>query len=229
MSDMSQPVEGAPSEAAAPDAGTPEPWAPVQSRVDELAGGVGELTNRFDQWLQSQQPEPEPEPDPWAELMGETEPDPYQQQPQGIDPQQLQAAIQQQIQQGIQAGLTPLQAQMQQVQIERADQRLGQMIPALANTAENQANRQQAFQMVSAALQNYPAEHANALAADPNFISTVWKAAEADRLAAGQAPASSDVPALEAAGGALPGGNGEPPNPVKAAYENAWQLPPGLR
>jgi hypothetical protein len=230
MSEINGPVEGTSTEAAPESTATPEPWAPVHDRVNELADSVGTLTTNFDRFLQAQQPQPEPEPDPWAALFNEPEPepDPYQ-QPQGLDPQQLQAAIQAQIQKGIEQGLSPIQAQMQQVNIERADQRLGQMIPALANKPENAENRQQAFQLVSAALQNYPPEHANALSADPNFISTVWKAAEADRLAQGQAPASSDVPALEAAGGALPGGNGEPQNPVQAAYENAWSLPKGLR
>jgi hypothetical protein len=227
MSDMSQPAEGAPSEAAAPET-TPEPWAPVQSRVDELAGGMGELTSRFDQFIQSQQPEPDPEPDPWAALMGDPEPDPYQQQP-TLDLQQLQQTVEQRIQQGIQAGLTPVQAELAEIRLNRASEQLGRMIPALADKPENVENRQQAFQLVQAALQNYSPEHANALSADPNFISTVWKAAEADRLAQGQAPAASDVPALEAAGGALPGGNGAQPDPVKSAYENAWQLPPGLR
>jgi hypothetical protein len=161
--------------------------------------------------------------------MGEPEQDPYQQEPQGIDLQALQQTVEQRIQEGIQQGLSPLQAQMQQITIERADQRLGQMIPALANTPENQANRQQAFQMVSQALQNYPQETANALAADPNFIAMTWKAAEADRLAQGQAPAANDVPVTESAGGATPGGDGTNPNPVHAAFQGRGRgLPSGF-
>lgn len=231
MSDPTAPVEGAGNEAAPESTPTADPWAGVHDRVGELAGGVGELANRFDQFLQSQQqPEPEPEEDPWASLFAqEPEPDQYQQQPQGIDPQALQQAMEARIQQGIQQGLSPIQAQMQEITAQRAAEQLGKTIPALADTPANQENRAKAFEMVTAALQNYPSAQANALAADPNFIATVWKAAEADRLTAGQAPAGSDVPALEAAGGALPGGNGAPPDPVKAAFENAWELPRGLR
>jgi hypothetical protein len=98
------------------------------------------------------------------------------------------------------------------------------MIPALADTPENKENRQQAFNLVSSALQNYPAEQANALAADPNFIAMAWKAAEADRLAQGQAP-TGVAPSLETAGGALPGGNSEPVNPVDSAYGGRQGLP----
>jgi hypothetical protein len=192
--------------------------------MNELAGSIDSRFAAFEQRLPAA-PEPEPEPDPWADLFGQQEPeaDPYGQQPQqqGLDPQALQAAINAAIQQSN----APLQQQLQQFQAERAAERLGQMVPALADTPENKDNRQQAFQLVSAALQNYPEAQANALAADPNFIAMAWKAAEADRHAQGQAP-TGVAPSLETAGGALPGGNSEPVNPVDSAYGGRQGLPP---
>jgi hypothetical protein len=226
MSDPTAPVEGTSGsstpEAAPSSAPSPDMFAPVVDRMNELAGSIDNRFAAFEQRLPPA-PEPEAEPDPWADLFGQQEPDPDpygQQQPQGLDPQALQSAINAAIQQSN----APLQAQLQQFQAERAAERLGQMIPALADTPENKENRQTAFNLVSSALQNYPAEQANALAADPNFIAMAWKAAEADRLAQGQAP-TGVAPSLETAGGALPGGNSEPVNPVDSAYGGRQGLP----
>lgn len=212
MSDPTAPVEGTstsiPAEATAPAAD------PVSDRMNEIASSVGSLVDRFEQFEQRlPQPEQQAEPDPWAALFPEEqEPDQYQQQQPALDPQALQAAINAAIQQSN----APLQAQLQQMQAERAAQQLGQMIPALADTPANQANRQQAYELVQNSLQGYPTEIANALAADPNYIATQWKAAEADRLAAGQVPASGNAPTLESAGGATPGGTSE--NPIDQAF-----------
>jgi len=61
-------------------------------------------------------------------------------------------------------------------------------------------------------------------------LRTLREAAEADKRSQAQVPASEEVPSLEAAGGAVPGGNGEPPNYVQSAHQGAWQgLPPGFR
>lgn len=206
MSDPTAPVEGTststPAPEAAPAAPTQDAFAPVLDRVNELAQGIDSRFAAFEQRLP--QPEPVQEPDPWADLFPQDpEQDPYgqPQQQQGLDPQALQAAINAAIQQQN----APLQQQLQQFQIERNAQRLGEMVPALKDTPENRENRQQAFQIVSQALQGYPEAIANQLMADPNFIATHWKAAEADRNAAGQAPAGVP-PTLETAGGALPGG-----------------------
>lgn len=202
--DGGAPVEGTPT-TEAPAAATPDAFAPVVDRMNELASSIDGRFAQFEQRLP--QPEPVAEPDPWADLFNTPDPeqDPYgQQQQQGLDPQALQAAINAAIQQSN----APLQAQLQQFQMERNVQRLGEMVPALKDTPENAQNRQQAFQIVSTALQGYPQEIAQQLMSDPNFIATHWKAAEADRNAQGQAPAGVP-PSLETAGGALPGGQTE--------------------
>jgi hypothetical protein len=75
-----------------------------------------------------------------------------------------------------------------------------------------------------------PDEVANWLINSPQAIAQYFKAAEADKVARAQVPASDAVPALEAAGGAVPSGDGSPPNYVQSAHQGAWQgLPPGLR
>src|SRR5689334_19086165 len=113
----STPVEGTPS--AAPEAAAPAS-DPVLDRVNELAGTVGSLVDRFGQVEQHFQPQPEPEEDPWSALFPqEAEPDPYAQQPQGLDPAQLQQIVEQRIQDGIQQGISPIQQQLQQMQLQR--------------------------------------------------------------------------------------------------------------
>jgi hypothetical protein len=57
----------------------------------------------------------------------------------------------------------------------------------------------------------------------------LFKAAEAEKLAQGQAPTREQTPAVEAAGGAVPGGNGEQPNPVHQVFASRGQgLPQGF-
>lgn len=207
MSDPTAPVEGTSTSTPAPEAAPASTVDPLSDRLTELASGIGDLTSRFSQFEERlPQPEPVAEPDPWADLFGtqDQDQDPYGQQPQqqGLDPQALQAAIQAAIQQNN----APLLQKLQNFELREAATRLGEMVPALRDTPENAQNRQQAFQIVSTALQGYPQEIAQQLMADPNFIATHWKAAEADRLSAGQAPAGGPAPTLETAGGALPGG-----------------------
>jgi hypothetical protein len=99
----------------------------------------------------------------------------------------------------------------------------------VGHPVRRRAGDQKAYQLVTNALQNYPPEIAQVLQADPNFIADKWKAAEADQLAQGQAPASEQIPAVESAGGATPGGTGGQPNPVHAAFQNAGRgLPRGF-
>lgn len=225
MSDMSQPVEGtdtAPEAAPAPSFD----MSPVLDRVGELANSIDQRFAQFEQRIP--QPEAEPEVDPWAALFGEDEQEPpYEepQQPQGIDPTQLQAAINHAIEQGN----APLRQQLQQMQLEKATQDLYSKIPQLAPSPENEETRQATHQRVTQSLAGYPPEIANQLAADPKYIEMIFKAAEADKLAQGQAPAGGAIPQQEAAGGALPGGNGAPPNPVEAAYANRNQIASGFR
>lgn len=204
--------------------------SPVLDRVNELASSIDTRFGAIEQRLPEQQAPAEA--DPWDDLrqyFEEPQQPDYQQQPQQIPLDQLQQTVEARIQAGIQEGLTPIQAEFQQFQAERAAERLGQMIPALANTPENAENRQRAFQLVTSSLQNYPTAIANQLAADPNYIAAQWKAAEADRLAAGQAPASETVPTLEPAGGATPGGTETSPldqafagMPQRKALGSGW-------
>jgi hypothetical protein len=217
------PVEGTP---AAPEAPSGDAFAPVLDRVNELASNIDTRFAAFEQRLPQPEAEPEPE-NPWDALFGQEEQPEYEQQPQqpALDPQALQSAFQQAVQQAN----APLLQQLQTIEAERSAERLGRMIPSLADKPENAENRQRAFELVTQSLQAYPSQIANQLAADPNYIATQWKAAEADRLAAGQAPASGAVPAVEAAGGALPGGNGEQLNPVHQAFQNVSALPKGFR
>lgn len=233
------PAEGtAAPESAAPSAPEPQPWAPVLDRMDELANNLGNFDQRFEQ-LEQRLPAPEQpaEPDPWAALMGgePEEPTYYDQfgnpvelpgQQPGLDLNALQQAIGAQINQAV----TPYQQQLQEIQTQRAHDQLVQRIPQLADTPENAEVRQQTAQRVQAAIQNYPAPVQQALMNDPGFIETIFKAAEAEKLAQGQAPASGQVPSLEAAGGAVPGGDGSQPNYIQSAHQGAWGgLPPGLR
>lgn len=229
MSDMSMsaPVEGA-TETAAPEAvPAADPYAPVVDRVDQLTGEFGQFREMMEARLPAPAPEPEPDPmAPWAALLGEQEPDPYAaSEPQGLDP----AALQQAFQAALQQANAPLQAQLQQMQMAAAHEQLVKDIPQLADTPENAATRQATAALVQQSLANYPPHVAQALSQDPGYIATVFKAAEADKRAQGQQPASEQVPSLEAAGGAVPGGNGEKPSYVQSAQQGAWQLPPGLR
>lgn len=223
MSDPTAPVEGTPDTSSAEATPAAEPWAPVMDRVGELASTVGELQSNFQGFLQAQMPEPEPEPDPWASLFPDQAEPEYAPEPQGLDPQALQAAFQQALQQAN----APLQAQIQQMQWERDRNQLLQDFPQLADP-HVAAQTEQAF---NAFLQQSgaPPHVQQWLVNSPHAIGQFFKAAEAEKLAQGQAPASEQVPQLEAAGGAVPGGNGEQPNYIQAAHNGAWSLPPGLR
>ena len=225
MSDPTAPVEGTPtSEAPAETTPAAEPWAPVLDRVSELASTFDSRFSELAQRIPA--PEPEAAPDPWAALFPERgEPDPYTQpEPQGLDPAALQAAFQQALQQAN----APLQEQIQHMQWERDRQQLIQDSPQLADPAV----AQQTIQGFNAFLQQTgaPPQVAQWLTNSPQAIGQFFKAAEAEKLAKGQAPASEQVPSLEAAGGAVPGGNGEPPNYIQSAHQGSWGgLPPGLR
>jgi hypothetical protein len=235
MSDlgMSEPAEGFDGTAAPEAASAPDPYAPVVDRVDQLAGQFDDFRQLIDQRLP--QPEMEPEPDPWAALTGQPEQETYYDQygnpvemqaPQpGLDMNALQAAVQAQIQQAV----SPYQQQMQELQTQRAHEQLVARIPQLADTPENAQTRAETAQRVQQAIASYPPQVQQALMNDAGYIETVFKAAEAEKRSQAQVPASEQVPSLEAAGGAVPGGNGEQPSYVQSAQAGAWQLPPGLR
>jgi hypothetical protein len=224
MSDPTAPVEGAGAAPEPAPASTPEPWAPVISRVDELASNID---TRF-QALEGRIPEPEaePEPDPWAALFGEPEQQPEYEQPQqpALDP----AAIQTAFQQALQQANAPLMAQVQQMQAERAREQLLAQIPQLKDPAVAQQTIDGMVQSLQQS--NASPDFIQWALSNPQQIALHFKAAEAEKLAAGQAPASEQVPAVESAGGAVPGGSGEQPSYVQSAHEGSWGgLPPGLR
>jgi len=223
MSDPTAPVEGAGAAPESTPAATPEPWAPVISRVDELASNID---TRF-QALEGRIPEPEaePEPDPWAALFPQEEEQPEYEQPQqpALDP----AAIQTAFQQALQQANAPLMQQVQQMQAERAREQLLQQIPQLKDPAVAQQTINGMVEQLQQA--NASPDFIQWALSNPQQIALHFKAAEAEKLAAGQAPASEQVPPVESAGGAVPGGNGEQPNIVHQVFQSRAQgLPKGF-
>jgi hypothetical protein len=224
MSDPTQPVEGATTEAAPAETSGPD-YGPVLDRMSELAGSID---TRFAA-LEGRIPEPqaEPEEDPWAALFGETEqPEPEYQQPPApqLDINALQQAVQQQIQQAV----TPYQQQIQQIQAAQAREQLLKDVPAL----QDPELAQQTIDGMVQSLQQAQAspDFIQWALSNPQQIKLHFEAAEARKQAAGQAPAASAVPGVESAGGAVPGGNGEQPNPVHEIFgAAAGGLPQGFR
>ena len=203
----------------------PDPWAGVMDRVGQLASDIDTRFTSLEQRIPEQ--EPEPEANPWDSLFpDEPEVDqfgqPVQPQPQ-FDQQALNAAFQQALQQAN----APLVQQLQQFQMERGREQLYAEIPQLKDpeVAQKTIQGMQSFLAGAGA----PPEVAGWLTNSPQAIAQYFKAAEAERLAAGQAPASEQIPAVEAAGGAAPGGSGEQPNIIQRIHEGAWELPKGLR
>lgn len=217
------PAEGTTAPETTTTETTAEPWAPVLDRVSELASSID---GRFAALEQRFEPEPEPEPDPWAGLFPD-QPDeqdeygqPAQQQPQGLDQQALQAAFQQ--------ANAPLMQRLQQLEMGAARQQLLSEIPQLGDPEVAGQTIQHTQQELAGS--GLPPDVINALMNNAWAIKTIFKAAEAEKLAAGQAPASEQVPAVESAGGAAPGGNGEQPNIIQQIHSSGWGgLPPGLR
>lgn len=137
------------------------------------------------------------------------------------------AALQQAVQQQIQQANAPLLQQIQEFQRAQGREQLLKEIPQLSDPEVAQQTISGMQQYLQAA--GAPPEVATWLVNSPQAIAQYFKAAEAEKLAAGQAPASEQVPSLEPAGGAVPGGDGGLPDPVKSVMEGAWQLPKGLR
>jgi hypothetical protein len=238
MSAIGQPAEGAP-EATAGATGTAEA-APgpdisaVMDRVGEIASGLGELQSGFQEFVQGQQPAPEPEPDGWESLFGSA--DQQQQLDQFGNPVQPQApapaldpqALQQAVQQAIQSQLGPVAQQVQAMQQQQQLAQLYEQVPQLAPTPENAEIRAQTAQRVQDALNGAPPEIASWLSNSPSFIQTVFKAAEADRLAQAQEPAGG--PQVLEGGGATPGGTGgQGQSIVEQAMASRFQTPAGWR
>jgi hypothetical protein len=222
MSDPTAPVEGAPISSTPEAAPAPDPYAPVLDRMGELANNMEARFGALEARLP--QPQQEPEPNPWAGLFPEEEPEPQQYQP---EPQLDPAALQNAFQQALQQANAPLMQQVQQMQAERAREQLLQEIPALKDPAVAQ---QTVTSMVESLRQaNASPEFIDWALQNPQQIALHFKAAEATKLAAGQAPAPSAVPNVESAGGAVPGGNGESLNPVHEIFgARAGGLPKGF-
>jgi hypothetical protein len=240
---MSDPTGAVPAEGAAatpPPAADPtpaaEPWAPVLDRVNELAGSVGQIGERFASFEQRlPQPEPEQQPDPWQSLIPQEEPEQYYdqygnpvdmgqfgQQQQALDP----AALQQAVNAAIQQQNAPLVQQLQAMQMERGREQLYQEIPQLKDpevARETERAMTEYLQQTGA-----PQQVVQWMINTPKAISQFFKAAEAEKLAKAQVPAGENVPSLESAGGAVPGGDGSQPSIVEQAYANRHPYPKGF-
>lgn len=220
MSDPTAPVEGAAATetSAAPETTSAPEWAPVLDRVNELASTMDQ---RF-QALTPQEPEAEPD-DPWAGLFDQADPEPEPVQ-QALDPAALQSAFQTALQQAN----APLMAQVQEMQNERAREQLYAEIPQLKDPAVAQDTIDRMISHFQAS--GAPREHVAWALNNPREIGIHFKAAEAEKLAQGQAPAGGQVPSLEAAGGAHPGGDGRQLNIAEQAYANRpAPMPKGFR
>lgn len=218
-----------------PGAGTPAPeptqtqepassgpdLSPVFDRLDQLGGMVGQLAEQFQGFQPQQQAEPETN---WWESLYEDpnapqEPEPVQQQPQ-LNPDALQNAINQAIQQAT----TPLQQQLQGFQQQQALNTLLERVPQLKDPEAAQRTQE----LVAQRIGHLSPEIQQALVWDPGFIETVFKAAEAEKLAGAQEPAGEPTPQLEAAGGAHPGGTGEEQNIVHRVHGARASVPKGF-
>lgn len=221
---------GTPAEGNAASTPAPEPtsapandYAPLMDRMSEIASSIDTRFSELEQRIP--QAEAEPEQDPWAGLFGdepEQEFEQSQQQP-ALDAQALQQAFNAALQQAN----APLMAQIQQLQQERGREQLLRDIPQLQDpqVAQKTIEGMQTYLASAGA----PPEVAAWLTNSPQAIAQYYKAAEADQNARAQVPASDAVPAVEAAAGAAPGGDGTQPDPIQAIHAGAWQLPPGLR
>jgi hypothetical protein len=229
------------AQAPAPEpVATPEPassgpdLSPVFDRLDQLGGMVGQLTEQFQGYQQAQQPQEQETnwfeslyADPNEQPQEPQQPvdqfgNPIQQQPaqQQLNPDALQNAINQAIQQST----APLQQQLQSFQQQQALNTLLERVPSLKDPDTAQRTQELVAQQIG----HLSPEVQQALAWDPGFIETVFKAAEAEKLAGAQEPAGGQVPQLEAAGGAHPGGTGEEQNIVHRVHGGRVNLPRGL-
>lgn len=238
MSATGQPAEGSTgteTAAAAETTAAPD-YAALNDRTAQIASGLEGLTSEFQQFVQSQQPAPEPEPDPWESLFGPTEPqqpvdqfgNPIQAAPATpqFDPQAFQAAVQQTAQQLIERQYGPLAESVAQLQLQAQEAQLGQLVPQLANTPENQATRQETAARAQQFLEGAPQPVVQWAISNPRFVEMVFKAAEAERLAQSQEPAGG--PQVLEGGGAHPGGAGDDWS-LSKIMPNRVELPGGFR
>jgi len=228
------PVEGTPAPESTPSS---VDLSPLQDRMDELAGQMGPVL----EYVQSQRQAVEPaaqETNWWDQITADpNQPDPNQGvdqygnpvQPQPATPAFNQDALQQAVNQAISQANAPLLKRIQSFELERATQQLYQQIPQLADKPENAEVRAQTAQLLQSSVAQYPQHVAQVLINDPAYVAAIFKAAEAEKLAQGQAPAGEHAPTLEAAGGAHPGGGSEQ-NPIHEIFASSGgALPKGFR
>lgn len=204
------PVEGAAIESSAPSVD----FSPIESRMNELASGLGDMRSMFEQHFQPQQEEPE---DPWASLYGE-EPEPDPEPALNVD------ALRQALQAEVQQSLGPLHEQLAALQSQNDMARLTQDFPEL-NDPEIRKETGQAARALAEQIAG--AESAHVLTSNREFISLVRKAMVADQHAASEVPAGGDPNTLESGGG-LPGGQQDEPSIVQQVLANRRSLPKGL-
>jgi len=219
-----------PGATPAPEPTTAEPassgpdLSPVFDRLEQIGGTVGQLAEQFQTWSQAQQAPQEPEQNWWESLFDDPDALPQQPEPvQPVAPQLNATALQQAVQQAIQQSNAPLVAQLQQIQRQQALNELTTKIPQLKDPEVAKATEERLAQSVA----HLPQQVQEALAWDPTFIETIFKAAEAEKLAGAQEPAG-EAPQLETAGGANPGGTGEETNIVHRVHSVRPTVPKGF-
>jgi hypothetical protein len=206
--------------------------SPIFDRLDQLGGTIGQLAEQFQGFQPQQQQEPETnwweslyadpnaqqEPQQLVDQFGN--PIQAQQAQQQLNPEALQNAINQAIQQG----LGPMTQQLQGLQQQQHLNTLLEKVPQLKDPEVAQRTQELVAQQIG----HLSPEVQQALVWDPGFIETVFKAAEAEKLAGAQEPAGGQAPQLEAAGGAHPGGTGEEQNIVHRVHGARASVPKGF-
>lgn len=216
------PAEGTPAPESTPDAPSGgADLSPIMDRMEQLAGSIGEIQTGWQQFQQAQQPAEE-ETDYWAQVFGEPEPEVEQ------APQLNQDALQNAIQHAIQQSNAPLLERLQRFEMAQGREQLYQQIPALKDPEVAQKTVEGMHKFLSEA--GAPPEIAAWMVNSPVAIAQYFKAAEAENAARAQVPAGGEVPSLETAGGATPGGDGEQPNPIDQIFgTQRAELPKGFR
>lgn len=178
---------------------------PVMGRFDELGSRTERMEQQLSEFLTAQQPEEEgdDEFDLSSLFTSDDEPEPEQQRGQ-LDPQALQALMDQRLQSALEERLGPVAQQVQGMQVQLDAEALTARYPELADQAI-------AKPVVDAA-RSLAVEMGNPdLAHNMKFVEAIYKAQKADRLAAGEVPVGGTQGfELERAGGAGPTAGDEP-------------------
>lgn len=173
-------------------------FGPVLERFGALETGMGGRMERLEQALLGGEQETEDGDEfDLSSLFGEQE-DPAEPAGQQLNPQALQALIDQRTQAAIDAAMSPVMGQVQSIQIGLEAEQLAARYPELGDAKIAGPVVEQARALAEAVGQP-------GLANNMQFIETVYKAQRSDRLAAGETPAGGEQGfELERAGGAGP-------------------------